>query len=168
MIKWFRSCYLRSFLQTNTVSLFPYGSTCICGSVSKSRQEIVSHWLTNTPLLCQYTDPFSGNSIGGYSNLATVDLETKTRSYAGSAHGVPARQRPNVKIVTGAKTQKILFTKTGSGAAKATGVQVLIDGKVQTFTPKKEVILAAGVFNTPKVRFSGGMPQYIGEICCLL
>ncbi|KAL2284389.1 hypothetical protein FJTKL_09085 [Diaporthe vaccinii] len=96
-------------------------------------------------------DPFSGNSIGGYSNLATIDPETKTRSYAGSAHGVPARQRQNVKIITGVKTQKILFTETGVGAAKATGIQALVDGKVETFTPKKEVILAAGAFNTPKL-----------------
>lgn len=118
---------------------------------SNSNTRIQAHYyLIRLP----HTDPFSGNSIGGYSNLATVDPETKTRSYAGSAHGVPARQRPNVKIITGAKTQKILFTETGAGAAKATGVQVLVDGKVETFTPKKEVILAAGAFNTPKVRLS--------------
>ncbi|KAK7703101.1 hypothetical protein SLS64_009372 [Diaporthe eres] len=106
-----------------------------------------------------------GKSIGGYSNLATVDPETKTRSYAGSAHGVPARQRANVKIITGAKTQKILFTETGSGAVKATGVQALVDGKVETFTPKKEVILAAGVFNTPKLlELSGiGGKEILGQ-----
>lgn len=96
-------------------------------------------------------DPFSGNSIGGYSNTATVDPETKTRSYAGTAYGVPAGQRPNVRILTEAKTEKILFTDTGAGIVKATGVQVLVDGKLETFTPKKEVILAAGVFNTPKL-----------------
>lgn len=59
-----------------------------------------------------------------------------------------------MKIITGAKTQKIVFTETGAGAVKATGVQALVDGKVETFTPKKEVILAAGAFNTPKVRAS--------------
>lgn len=67
---------------------------------------------------------------------------------------MPARQRPNVNIITGAKTQKILFTETGAGAVKATGVQALVNGKVETFTPKKEVILAAGAFNTPKVRIT--------------
>lgn len=34
---------------------------------------------------------------------------------------------------------------------KATGVQVEIDGKTETFSTKKEVVLAAGVFNTPKL-----------------
>lgn len=35
-------------------------------------------------------DPFSGNSIGEYSNAATVDPQSKTRRYAGSAYAVPA------------------------------------------------------------------------------
>ncbi|KAK7744110.1 hypothetical protein SLS53_003631 [Cytospora paraplurivora] len=96
-------------------------------------------------------DPFSGNSIGGYSNTATVDPETKLRSYAGPAYGASASQRPNVRIITEARTDKILFTETGVGAVKATGVQALVNGKLETFTPKKEVILAAGVFNTPKL-----------------
>lgn len=95
-------------------------------------------------------DPFSGNSIGGYSNTATVDPETKTRSYAGPAYGVPARQRPNVKVLTEALAQKIHFTKTASGIVQATGVEALIAGKVETIQAK-EIVLAAGVFNTPKL-----------------
>jgi len=39
-------------------------------------------------------DPSSGKSIGGYSNVATVDPVTKTRSYAGSAYGIPTLQDP--------------------------------------------------------------------------
>lgn len=96
-------------------------------------------------------DPFSGNSIGGYSNAATVDPETKTRSYADSAYGAPIRHRPNVRILTETKVQKILFTETGAGTVKATGVHALIEGKTETLTTTKEVILAAGVFNTPKL-----------------
>lgn len=96
-------------------------------------------------------DPFSGNSMGGYSNTATVDPANKVRSYAGSAYGVPVLQRPNVRIITDAQVQKILTTKTNTGTVKATGVVVSVDGKKETFTPNKEVILAAGVFNTPKL-----------------
>lgn len=97
------------------------------------------------------SDPFSGKSIGGYSNTATVDPETKTRSYAGSAYGAAASQRPNVRIITEVRTEKILFTETNSSAAKATGVQARVNGKLETFTTKKEVIIAAGAFNTPKL-----------------
>ncbi|KAI0383488.1 putative GMC oxidoreductase [Hypomontagnella monticulosa] len=96
-------------------------------------------------------DPFSGNSIGGYSNTATVDPETKTRSYAYSAYGVPTRQRPNVQILTEVKVQKILLTKTPTGTVRAVGVNALVEGKTATFIPTKEVILASGVYNTPKL-----------------
>ncbi|KAI0538691.1 hypothetical protein GGR58DRAFT_525774 [Xylaria digitata] len=96
-------------------------------------------------------DPFSGNSIGGYSNNATVDPDTKVRSYAGSAYGGPALQRPNVRIITDAQVQRIQLTEAASGAIEATGVQALVDGKVETFASKREVILAAGVYNTPKL-----------------
>ncbi|KAI0964790.1 hypothetical protein F4678DRAFT_468200 [Xylaria arbuscula] len=96
-------------------------------------------------------DPFSGTSIGGYSNMATVDPETKVRSYAGSAYGIAARQRPNVRMITEAQVQRVSFTGTSPGVVKATGVQVLVEGKVQTFISAKEVILAAGVYNTPKL-----------------
>ncbi|OTB01556.1 putative GMC oxidoreductase [Hypoxylon sp. CI-4A] len=96
-------------------------------------------------------DPFSGNSVGGYSNTASVDPETKTRSYANSAYGAPIRQRPNVRVITEAKVQKILLGETSAGTVKAKGVQVLVEGKTETFIPTKDVVLASGVFNTPKL-----------------
>lgn len=69
-----------------------------------------------------------------------------------------------MRIVTGAKTQKILFAEAGAGAVKATGVEALVDGKVETFTPKKEVVLAAGAFNTPKVRVSHKFAHLVWDI----
>ncbi|KAI0411887.1 hypothetical protein F5X98DRAFT_380296 [Xylaria grammica] len=96
-------------------------------------------------------DPFSGVSIGGYSNTATVDPDTKVRSYAGSAHGGPARQRRNVRIITDAQVQRITFTETSLGTVRATAVEALVDGKTEIFPSAKEVILAAGVYNTPKL-----------------
>lgn len=101
----------------------------------------------------------SGNSVGGYSNTATVDPTTKTRSYAGSAHGLPLLQKSNVTLLTGAKVQKIVFDNAGSGDVTATGVQVVIDGETKTYNAAKEVILAAGVFNTPKLLELSGVGQ---------
>ncbi|OTB16166.1 putative GMC oxidoreductase [Daldinia sp. EC12] len=96
-------------------------------------------------------DPFSGNSIGGYSNTATVDPETKTRSYANSAYGVPLHQRSNVRILTDTKVKTIVLTKTPAGDARAVGVDALVEGKTERFTSAKDVILASGVYNTPKL-----------------
>ncbi|TEY71493.1 hypothetical protein BOTCAL_0092g00270 [Botryotinia calthae] len=102
------------------------------------------------------TDPFSGNSTGGYSNAATVDIATKTRSYAGSAYGVPALQRPNFHLITGATVHKIFFEDT-SGGVIATGVLATVNGEIKQFTATMEVILAAGVFNTPKLLEKSGI-----------
>lgn len=55
-----------------------------------------------------------------------------------------------MKVLTDALAQKIHFTKTGSGSVQATGVEMLIEGKAETIQAK-EVILAAGVYNTPKL-----------------
>ncbi|KAI1737941.1 hypothetical protein F4680DRAFT_426609 [Xylaria scruposa] len=96
-------------------------------------------------------DPFSGTSIGGYSNTATVDPETKVRSYAGSAYGNTARQRPNVRIITDAQVQKITLAAIGAGNIRATGVEALVNGRAETFQCEREVLLAAGVYNTPKL-----------------
>ncbi|BAE66112.1 unnamed protein product [Aspergillus oryzae RIB40] len=78
-------------------------------------------------------DPFSGNSIAGYSNLATVDYKTKTRSYAATGYGLPAMQRP------------------GDAGVTATGVKAILQGELSTIKAKKEVILTAGALNTPKL-----------------
>lgn len=78
-----------------------------------------------------------------------MDPESKIRSYAGNAFGI--QQKPNVQIVTEAQVQKILLSGPRSDSLRATGVQVLVGGKSQEFTAGKEIILAAGVFNTPKL-----------------
>lgn len=97
------------------------------------------------------SDPFSGKSTGGYSNVATVDPSTKTRSYAGSAYGPALSQRPNVRVVTGATVHKIIFDEAKQDAVVATGVQASVGGELETFTAVKEVIVASGAFGTPQV-----------------
>ena len=87
-----------------------------------------------------------------------MDPETKTRSYAHSAYGAPAQQRPNVRILTDAKARRVLFAEPGGGdgagvggPVRATGVEAEVAGERRTFAAAREVILAAGVYNTPKL-----------------
>ncbi|KAL3455051.1 alcohol oxidase [Aspergillus heterothallicus] len=110
-------------------------------------------------------DPFSGCSLGGHSNLATVDAGTKTRSYAASAYGVPALEQ-GVQIVTEALVQRILFEGAGTSEMVATGVEVIINGEIQTVQARKEVIICAGAFGTPKVlELSGiGNKEILGRL----
>jgi choline dehydrogenase-like flavoprotein len=53
-------------------------------------------------------------------------------------------------LVTGATALKVLFDKTTSESI-ATGVLASVEGHEKTFHATKEVILAAGAFNTPKL-----------------
>ncbi|KAI9794884.1 MAG: hypothetical protein M1816_003013 [Peltula sp. TS41687] len=96
-------------------------------------------------------DPFSGKSVGGYSNAAAIDPKTQTRSYSATQYGVPASKRPNVHIVTDATVRRILFQDESSSAVTASGVEVMVGEKMQTIQASKEVILCAGVFHTPKL-----------------
>lgn len=96
-------------------------------------------------------DPFSGQSTGGFSTTATLDAETKTRSWAATAYGLPAAQRPGVTILTEANVQKVLFSAPAESGVTATGVQVLVKGQFYEIKAKKEVIVSAGALNTPKL-----------------
>ncbi|KAK2735823.1 hypothetical protein FQN57_001100 [Myotisia sp. PD_48] len=95
-------------------------------------------------------DPFSGKSVGGYSNTATVNPATKTRSFAGLEYGIPALKRPNVKIITGGLVSKIILETTQDGVL-AKGVEVDINNDRQQVQAGREVIISAGALNTPKL-----------------
>ncbi|KAI4859652.1 glucose-methanol-choline oxidoreductase-like protein [Hypoxylon rubiginosum] len=96
------------------------------------------------------SDPFSGEMVGGYINAMSIDPVTKTRSDAVTAYLEPAKTRKNLHVVTGATVEKLVFDVTGT-TPKVIGVEVRKDGNITTVKPVKEVILAAGVFGTPKL-----------------
>ena len=99
-------------------------------------------------------DPFTGNSIGAYANMQTVDPKTKTRSYSANAYAAPAMSRQNFKIIYGAEVQRIVLDKPASSEeeATATGVEYLSgEGQVQFIKAQQEVIVASGVFQSPKL-----------------
>jgi choline dehydrogenase-like flavoprotein len=97
-------------------------------------------------------DPFSGSATGGFTNAATVDPVSKTRSYAVNAYYLSAKELPNLRVITGALVEKILFDNSTPGEEPtATGVQYIHDETSTTITANREVVLAAGVFNTPKI-----------------
>lgn len=97
------------------------------------------------------TDPFSGEAVGGFSSPITVNPDTKTRSYAANTYLVAAGKQQNLTIVTGALVQKILMESTSSGNLNAKAVEVTLQGSKCTVKAEKEVILAAGAFQTPKI-----------------
>ena len=95
-------------------------------------------------------DPFAGEAIGGYSSPITVDPVSKTRSYAAKAYFAPAAQRPNLSVLTGILVKNIILDSE-NGIVTAKGVRAIVKDKEYTVKARKEVILAAGAFQTPKL-----------------
>ena len=95
-------------------------------------------------------DPFSCKSVGGYANAATVDHSSKTRSYTATAYYAPISQRTNLSVMTGAQVKEIEFTQ-GDDNMIANTVNFNRDGKSFRVEVRKEVILAAGAFQSPKI-----------------
>ncbi|WP_349607709.1 GMC family oxidoreductase N-terminal domain-containing protein [Cupriavidus sp. DF5525] len=63
-----------------------------------------------------------------------------------------AGRRPNLEIRTGAHVRRVLF----SGLA-ATGIEVLLEGRIQRFEAAREVILSAGALSSPHLLMLSGI-----------
>ncbi len=99
-----------------------------------------------------HNDPFSGTIHGAVMYPDAIHPESKTRSYAANAYLAPAQGRPNLTIWTGVVVEKILFDKPTDSDIVASGVRYTTrDGQSATVTARKEVILSAGVFHSPKI-----------------
>lgn len=96
-------------------------------------------------------DPFIEASVGSFSHLNSVNPTTKERSYATTGYYYPAKDRENLVVITGALVEKILVDKQSSQEVKANIVQYHHNGETKTVIATKEVILAAGAFQSPKL-----------------
>lgn len=87
-------------------------------------------------------------AVGFYSSLAAVDRvgNPGTRSYSATGYLKPNLGRPNLKVLTEALASKVVLQdKT------ATGVEFLHSGRTHKVSVKKEVILSAGVVQSPQL-----------------
>lgn len=96
-------------------------------------------------------DPFSGASAGAFVPLASVDPSSATRCYSATAYYAPVQERTNLQVLTSCSVQKVLFEGKEPNL-KAIGVVYLSkDGSEVTVHATREVILAAGTLQTPKI-----------------
>lgn len=95
-------------------------------------------------------DPFINGSVGSFSCLATIDTVKKERSYSANAYYNPVKGRPNLQLLTNAYVEKVLIQNSG-GSHTAIGVQFTHNGQSKTVLAIKDVIIAAGVFQSPKI-----------------
>ncbi|MGZ8229181.1 MAG: GMC family oxidoreductase [Burkholderiales bacterium] len=88
---------------------------------------------------------FNGASQSGFSYVQ-VTLKKGRRSSTSTGYLRAARNRPNLSIATRAHATQILFSGT-----RAVGVEYLQAGERHTAHARREVILAAGAFNSPQL-----------------
>lgn len=93
-----------------------------------------------------WTDPLAG--IGAFSNFATIDPDRKERNHAVKTYYYPVQGRKNLRVLTNAVVEKVLLE---GQPTKAVGVQYQYGSEPKVVTARKEVIIAAGVFQSPKV-----------------
>jgi choline dehydrogenase-like flavoprotein len=113
--------------------------------------------------------PLDGNNGEAYGPswyANTMDATTGRRAHARYAYIDPIKSsRTNLKILTGTTAQKIVFDDKKK-PTMAKGVEITDDatGKTSTVYAKKEVVLAAGAIQTPKLlQLSGIGPKRVLE-----
>ncbi|KAL5044804.1 hypothetical protein BDW71DRAFT_215449 [Aspergillus fruticulosus] len=102
----------------------------------------------------QTEDPIKGAGTGPFVNPGAVDPVTKTRSHAGAAYLTPeVLERENLRVVTGAQVIRVVFDNSdgGGGAVTAREVQFVKNSQTYTVALTREVIMAAGAFQSPQV-----------------
>ncbi|KAM7195883.1 L-sorbose 1-dehydrogenase [Rhypophila sp. PSN 637] len=97
-------------------------------------------------------DPFSGHVCGGFSNPESVDPATRQRSFSANAYLGAAESRPNLTVITGATVTKILLSTSRRDGVVAEGVRFTeSNGKSKMARARKEVIICAGTFHSPRL-----------------
>ena len=103
-------------------------------------------------------DPYGGEAIGGFTTAVTQGPKNVSRSYAANAYFEPNAKRPNLKVLTGAQVNNIVFQTKGwkpnsNQPLVATGLNFtdLSTNKTHVVNTKREVVLSAGVVQSPQL-----------------
>jgi choline dehydrogenase len=94
---------------------------------------------------------FNGADQDGVGYYQTTTRKGRRCSTA-AAYLHPAIERPNLKLLTGALTTRILFD-----GARAFGVEIVRNGVREEVRAESEVILAAGSYNSPQLLMLSGI-----------
>ena len=100
---------------------------------------------------------------GGQYGVGETDstMLGNRRCSAADAYLHPARRRSNLTVITGARVLRVVIAQ-----GKATGVQYVVDGKIESVAAAREVILSGGAINSPQLlQLSGvGDPDHLTSL----
>ncbi|WP_198671151.1 GMC family oxidoreductase [Oceanibium sediminis] len=106
-----------------------------------------------------WTEDYNGAEQEGFGRLQ-MTIDKGRRASAANAYLRPALKRRNLKVVTGALAERIVME-----GGRATGLTYRRGGSSVTVRARKEVIVAAGVINTPQLLMISGIgdPDHLSE-----
>ncbi|QBQ99765.1 GMC family oxidoreductase [Paraburkholderia pallida] len=113
-----------------------------------------------TQLGYERNDDFNGERLEGVG-IYDVNARDGQRASSSFAYLHRAGHRPNLKIELHARTSRVLFdVDAETGNRRATGVEIVQQGAKRTFHANREVIVAAGAVDSPKLlQLSGVGPR---------
>jgi len=94
---------------------------------------------------------FNGGDPEGFGPRQAA-IRNGRRESGVTAYLNPARQRPNLKVVTGALVTRVLF-----GGRRATGLEIERDGARSVLEARREVIVACGAYGSPQLLLLSGI-----------
>ena len=94
---------------------------------------------------------FNGPTQEGFGHY-DVNIHRGRRWNTSSAYLRPARARPNLTVLTSAEARRLLFA-----GDRVLGAEVMQGGSALELHAERETILAAGVFNSPKLLMLSGI-----------
>ena len=89
------------------------------------------------------TDDYNGRQQEGFGPMH-MTVKNGRRWSTANAYLKPALNRSNLKVITGALTQRLILEDK-----KATGVECLVDGELKQLYANREVLLSAGPIASP-------------------
>jgi choline dehydrogenase-like flavoprotein len=97
------------------------------------------------------TPDYNGHTQEGVGRLQ-LTLGNGRRSSAASAYLRPVLNRSNLRVMTRAAVQTLLFS-----GDRVTGARVVVDGEAQNVEANREVILCAGTIHSPHLLMLSGI-----------
>ncbi|KDN45610.1 GMC oxidoreductase [Tilletiaria anomala UBC 951] len=121
--------------------------------------EQVSKWIAALSSLgIQSNTRAKGDNNGSALQPSDINPANSTRSYSAAAYFWPNSNRPNLKVLTGALVDKIMFNQNSIGNnLVASGVNFQYNGASYTVPVRKEVILSAGSVMSPAILERSGI-----------
>lgn len=123
-------------------------------SVQHSRlgRDVVDRWVEAAEAAgYRRNDDYNGADQEGVGYFQ-LTMKGGRRCSSAVAYLKPARGRSNLKIITGAQTEKVIIED-----GRAIGVRAFIGGKPLDFKARREVILSAGAIGSPQILMLSGI-----------